>query len=54
MVWKSSLIPLIEENVSTKPEEIYNMSVQAITIDGESLPQGLPLNEIGEIDKEKD
>ena len=53
MVWKSSLIPLIEENVSAKPEQIYNMFAQAITIDGESLPQGLPMNKIVEIDKKR-
>ncbi len=53
MVWKSSLMPLIEENVSAKLEEIYNTFVKAITVDGESLPQGLPLNEIGEIDKKR-
>ena len=51
--WKSSLIPLIEENMSAKPEEIYNMFLQAITVDGESLPPGLPMNEIEEIDKKK-
>ena len=42
---------MIEENESAKPEEIYKIFLQEITVDGEKFPPDLPVNESGEIDK---
>ena len=52
-IWTTLLNPLIEENANAKPEEIYELFIKQISVDDQSRPPDLPMNEIGDIDKKK-
>ena len=52
-IWTTLLNPLIEENANAKPEEIYELFIKQISVDDQSRPPDLPMNENGDIDKKK-
>ena len=45
--------PLIEQNANAKPEEIYESFIKQISVDDQSHPPDLPMNEIGEADRKR-
>ena len=53
LVWTTLLQPFIERNVDSKPEDIYKLFLEEISINNQSLPPDLPMDEIGEMDKKR-
>ncbi len=53
LVWTTLLQPFIKRNVDSKPEDIYKLFLEEISVNNQSLPPDLPMDEIGEIDKKR-
>ena len=53
LVWTTLLQPFVKRNVDSKPEDIYKLFIEEISVNKQSLPPDLPMNEIGDIDKKK-
>ena len=53
IVWTTLLQPFVKRNVDLKPEDIYKLFIEEISVNKQSLPPDLPMNEFGDIDKKK-